>query len=69
MLDRDIYRELGTLRALADIGARTIQELLDEDVSDFRREWNRDSAKTTLEFIQNKLAEINGEKEVDANAE
>ena len=68
MIDRDIYRELGVLRALADIGARTIAELLDEDVSDFRKEWNRDGAKISLRYIQEKLAEIDGAEEVDKTA-
>ena len=68
MIDRDIYRELGVLRALADIGARTIAELLDEDVSDFRKEWNREGAKINLEFIRKQLAEIDGAEEVDKAA-
>lgn len=67
-MDRDIYHELGTLRALADIGARTIAELLDEDASEFRAQWNRDGAKTSLKFIQAELAKLDAQKEVDTAA-
>lgn len=67
-MERDIYRELGILRALADIGARTIAELLDEDASDFRKEWNRESARINLEFIRKQLAEIDSAEAVDKSA-